>query len=78
MDKDVKEGIKNVFIAFAGFATVALIGSSTWANWLVIPATPAVTASFGYLFAKKVDKNKMVKTWGILGLVFGILGYIAI
>lgn len=76
-----KDAALRLGIGIPAALIIALLGSSIHAAWLVIPVTPIITGGVGYLITKNDDKKtRMLAAGGyaFLGLIFGVLGYIAI
>lgn len=81
LDKeDWKDLGKHLGVGLAGLAAFTLT-VILFSNWVAPIVTPLITATTGRLIAKNDDlktKNKISIVWGAIGLVFGILGIIAI
>lgn len=80
--KEVGKHLTKLFIpaAIAAFS-IALLGSSVSAPWLVIPLTPIVTGGGGWLLTKKVERNERLKAvarYTVMGLLFAIISFLSI
>lgn len=76
-----KDALIRLGVGIPAVVLIALLGSSLSVPWLVIPVTPIVTALAGYLITKSDDaktRRNAVIGFGVIGLIFGILAFIAI